>query len=107
MRSENAMIKFEITVPEEGASNALSPGLMVMASSRKKNIAFVANCRVRIGEKGTSVVFVKAEDFRKFRHKEPLDMRDLDNLAIGYGGWRKGKPNDRIAFEIKAPEFVD
>ena len=107
MRSENAMIKFEITVPEEGASNALSPGLMVMASSRKKNISFVANCRVRIGEKGTSVVFVKAEDFRKFRHKEPLDMRELDNLAIGYGGWRKGKPNDRIAFEIKAPEFVD
>ena len=107
MRRKDAMIKFEVSVSDGAVSDASSPGLMVMASSRGKNISFLANCRLRIGGKGTGVVFVNAGDFRKFRNSEPLDMRDLDSIAIGYGGWRNGNPGDRIAFEVKSPEFVD
>ena len=47
-----------------------------------------------------------AEDFRKFRHSEPLDMTEIDSIAVGYGGWRKGASGDRIAFSVSEPQFI-
>ena len=106
MTKNNARILIGVSVATQDAFNGASPSFMVFASSKKAGKTFIAHSHSRIGSDGSRAIILRAEDFRKFRHSEPLDMTEIDSIAVGYGGWRKGASGDRIAFSVSEPQFI-
>jgi hypothetical protein len=106
MTKNDARIIIRVSVSSEDAFNGASPSFMVFARSKKKGQTFIAYSRSRVGSDGSRAIVLRADDFRKFRHSQPLDLSEIDSIAVGYGGWRKGIPGDRIAFSVSEPEFI-
>ena len=106
MTKNNARILIGVSVATQDAFSGASPSFMVFASSKKTGKTFIAHSHSRIGSDGSRAIILRAEDFRKFRHSEPLDMTEIDSIAVGYGGWRKGAAGDRIAFSVSEPQFI-
>ena len=106
MTKNNARILIGVSVATQDAFNGASPSFMVFASSKKAGKTFIAHSHSRIGSDGSRAIILRAEDFRNFRHSEPLDMTEIDSIAVGYGGWRKGAAGDRIAFSVSEPQFI-
>ena len=106
MTKNNARILIGVSVATQDAFSGASPSFMVFASSKKSGKTFIAHSHSRIGSDGSRAIILRAEDFRKFRHSEPLDMTEIDSIAVGYGGWRKGAAGDRIAFSVSEPQFI-
>ena len=106
MSKNDAQILIEVSVSSKDAFKGASPSFMVFAGSKKKGKTFIAYSHSRVGSDGSRAIILRAEDFRKFRHSEPLDMTEIDSIAVGYGGWRKGAAGDRIAFSVSEPQFI-
>ena len=106
MTKNDARILIGVSVSAKDAFSGASPSFMVFAGSKKKGKTFIAYSHSRVGSDGFRAIILRAEDFRKFRHSEPLDMTEIDSIAVGYGGWRKGIPGDSIAFSVFEPQFI-
>lgn len=106
MSGNDSQLIIDVSVSAEDAFEGPSPVVMVFAMCKKKSISFITATRFRLGREKTATLLLTADDFRRFRHSEPLDLSEIDGISVGYGGWKKGKAGDRISFTVRDPKFI-